>query len=203
MSALDVLTLFGAMAILAGIPSVSVLAVSTRAAAHGFLHGAAVTLGIVVADALFIALATLGLAALADAMGDAFIVIKVLGGVYMIVLGIVLWRSRPRSETRANPENASHLASFLSGLALTLGDQKAIFFYLGFLPAFVDLATVSALDIVVIILVATLAVGGVKLIYAYAAAKAGAYAGGSMQQRVNKAAGAILVAVGVALLLRR
>lgn len=203
MSALDVLALFGAMAVLAAIPSVSVLAVSTRAAAHGFLHGAAVTLGIVVADALFIALATLGLSALADAMGGAFVVVKILGGVYLIGLGIVLWRAQPPSETRPISGNASHLASFLSGLALTLGDQKAIFFYLGFLPAFVDLVTISVLDIALILAAATIAVGGVKLIYAYAAARAGAYAGGSARSKVNKIAGGILMAVGIALLLRR
>jgi len=49
---------------------------------------------------------------------------------------------------------------------ITLGDQKAILFYLGFFPAFLDLVAMSALDTAVILLVTTVAVGGVKLAYA-------------------------------------
>ena len=51
---------------------------------------------------------------------------------------------------------------FLTGLLVTLGDQKAILFYLGFFPAFVNLAALSLADTSLILAVATVAVGGPK-----------------------------------------
>ena len=50
----SIVALFSAMVVLAFIPSVSVLAVSTRSATSGFIHGVFTTLGIVVGDIIFI-----------------------------------------------------------------------------------------------------------------------------------------------------
>lgn len=48
---------------------------------------------------------------------------------------------------------------------VTLADYKAIFFYLSFLPAFLDLAAVSTLDLVVLSLIVVFAVGIPKIVY--------------------------------------
>jgi threonine/homoserine/homoserine lactone efflux protein len=53
--------LFAAMTLLVLVPSVSVLAVSARAASSGFRHGVYVTLGIIAGDTVFIVLAIFGL----------------------------------------------------------------------------------------------------------------------------------------------
>ena len=53
------------MIVLAIIPSISVLAVSARAAAFGFTHGMFTALGIVAGDIIFILIAVYGLALLA------------------------------------------------------------------------------------------------------------------------------------------
>src|SRR5690606_15721683 len=87
-------TLFGAMAVLAAVPSVSVLAVSARSATLGFAHGACTAMGIVVGDLWFILLAMFGLALLAEMTDGLFFLIKFLGGTYLIWLGISLWMSR-------------------------------------------------------------------------------------------------------------
>lgn len=70
------LALFGAMAVLAAVPSVSVLAVAARSVSDGFAHGAATAMGVVVGDVLFILLALFGLALLAEAMGDLFFLVE-------------------------------------------------------------------------------------------------------------------------------
>lgn len=84
--------LAGVMLVAAAIPSVSVLAVSARSAAHGIAHGLAVSLGIVLGDVLFILVAIYGLALLAAALGEHFAWIHYLGGIYLIWLGLGLWR---------------------------------------------------------------------------------------------------------------
>ena len=165
-------TLFGAMVVLALVPSISVLAVTTRSAASGFIHGVSTTAGIVVGDVFFIILAIFGLSVLADTLGSLFVLVKYLGGTYLIWLGITLWRSRPKAVEEDGVTESSLLSSFLAGLFITLGDQKAILFYLVFFPAFVDLSTLSYLDAGIIILIAIIAVGGVKLAYAFMADRA-------------------------------
>ena len=194
------LALFGAMAVLAAVPSVSVLAVATRSVSDGFAHGAAVAMGVVVGDVLFILLALFGLALLAEAMGDLFFLVKYLGGAYLVWLGIALWK-RGRS-TQARPANgaATLKSSFMTGLLVTLGDQKAVVFYLGFLPAFVELGTLSHPDIGAVLAGAVLAVGGVKLGYAYAADKAGILIGAKLGTTLNGLAACVLVTMGIFIL---
>jgi threonine/homoserine/homoserine lactone efflux protein len=159
----NIVSLFTAMVVLAAIPSLSVLTVTTRAATYGFIHGVFTTIGIVMGDIIFILIAIWGLSFLSETMGSLFIAIKYLGGAYLIWLGISLCRSKAQEMTTEQPVKSSLFSSFVTGLVITLGDQKATLFYLGFLPAFLDVSKISYLDTIAVILVATLAVGGVKL----------------------------------------
>lgn len=191
--------LFGVMAVLAAIPSVSVLIVTVRSAASGFLHGVFAALGIVAGDIFYVAVAIFGLSVLADKMGDLFVLVKYLGGAYLVWLGIALLRSKPKT-VEAGEAGESLLSSFLTGLFITLGDQKAILFYLGFFPAFLDMSTISWLDAGIIVAITVVSVGGVKLGYAYMADRAGALAGSGFGRGMNRVAGSIVIAVGMFLI---
>ena len=91
----------------------------------------------------------------------------------------------------------------MTGLLITLGDQKAILFYLGFFPAFLDLSEMTPADTLIIIIIATLGVGGAKLVYAFLADRARVLFDGSGAARgLNLLAAGIMVAVGVVLLLK-
>jgi threonine/homoserine/homoserine lactone efflux protein len=138
--------LLGALIVLAIIPSVSVLAVTARSAAFGFTHGVLTALGIVAADILFILIAVYGLALVAELMGAQFKLVQYLGGAYLIWLGISLWRADTKARQSDEVKQSSHSSSFLTGFLITLGDQKAILFYLGFFPAFVDLSRMTPAD---------------------------------------------------------
>jgi threonine/homoserine/homoserine lactone efflux protein len=195
--------LFGTMVVLAAIPSVSVLAVSARSAASGFVHGALTTLGVVLGDVVFILLAVYGLAAIAELMGDRFVLVRYLGAAYLVWLGVVLWRSRPRADRIEGRTESSRAASVLTGLLITLGDQKAILFYLGILPAFLDLTAVSVLDAGLIVAIAAVAVAGPKLVYAYLAARAGrTFQSARLSRALNIVAGGVMIGVGVLLVAR-
>ena len=91
-------------------------------------------------------------------------------------------------------------SSFATGLLITLGDQKAVLFYLGFLPAFMNLGLVTAPDVVVIAIVAALSVGGVKLLYAAAASRARILLGTRVAHGMNRVAAGVMIAVGLFLL---
>ncbi|MBD2326271.1 LysE family translocator [Alkalinema sp. FACHB-956] len=199
--------LFSAMTILAAIPSVSVLTVVTRSASLGFLHGLLTSLGIVVGDVVFIIIAIWGLAFIVATMGGFFVLIKYLGGAYLIWLGIQLSQAQSKPTGTETIADASLISSFLAGLFITLGDQKAVLFYLGFFPAFLDLPKISPLDTAIVITIAILAVGGVKVTYAYMADRTRRlmkhpWINHPFSQFLNTIAGIVMIVVGLFLILR-
>ncbi|MFW5454438.1 LysE family translocator [Thioalkalivibrio sulfidiphilus] len=198
MSLLDVILLFSVMSLLALVPSASVALVVTRSSTAGFPHGAAVAAGIVLGDLVFVCLAVLGLAVMAEAMGGFFVVVKYLAGAYLIWFGLSLLRAkRPTLAGTRDRSTSSLTVSFFSGLILTLGDIKAIFFYASLFPAFVDLSSISATDLASIVVITLLAVGGVKVGYAYAGVRVASLAGGRGAGRGAKvAAGGLMIGVG-------
>lgn len=208
----SIVSLFATMLILALVPSLSVLAVTARAAALGLRHGVATTLGIVAGDLVFIIVAVLGLSVLAEVAGAYLVILSYAGGVYLIWLGIRLWRSAPlmgAPGAAASPvatDSTPLFSSLMAGLLLTLGDQKAILFYFVFFPAFADLDRLTPLDTGLILVVAAVAVGAAKLAYALAAIRAVTFIGGTAGHAVaiflNRLAALILVAVGGFLILR-
>ena len=199
----SIAALFVAMIVGAAMPTVSSLAVLARTAASGFTHGVLTALGIVAGDITFILIAIYGLSFLADMLGDLFVIVKYLGGAYLIWLGATLWMSKADSAEIEGVTESSLLASFLTGLFITLVDLKAIIFYLGFLPAFIDMVTISIIDTGIILIVATVAVGTPKLAYAIMADRARLFSKNARAKKViNVVAGSIMIAVGVFLIIQ-
>jgi threonine/homoserine/homoserine lactone efflux protein len=191
------------MIVLAIIPSVSVLAVSARAAAFGFTHGLFTALGIVAADAIFILVAVYGLSLIAELMGEQFTLIKYIGGFYMIWLGVSLWRADAKARKSDSIDESTWSSSFLAGFLITFADQKAILFYLGFFPAFIDLSRMTPIDTIIIIIIAIVGVGGSKLVYAYLADRASLIFKNTAAIRgINVFAACVMIVVGVALLMK-
>ncbi|MCU0524977.1 MAG: LysE family translocator [Elainella sp. Prado103] len=195
----SMVALFSAMVILAAIPSLSVLAVSARSAMGGFVHGLFTTIGIVLGDITFIVLAIWGLSFLSETMGEFLGWIKYVGGAYLMILGVELWRSNSPALEVGQVAESSLLSSLLTGLLITLGDQKATLFYLGFLPAFLDLSRITYGDTLVIVAITIVAVGGVKLGYALLADRARWLMNARVRTGMNRLAGAVLIAVGIVL----
>ena len=197
----SLISLFLTMLLLAAIPSTSVLMVVSRSLSSGFLHGSMTALGIVVGDVLFILLAILGLSAVATALGGLFTLLKLVSGVYLVVLGVALWRASVTSVRVERLAKASWLSSFLGGLLITIGDQKAVLFYMGLLPAFVELAALTVADIVSVVLIAVVAVGGVKVAYAYAAdGTIALFQSSRILRLINRAASSAMILTGLYLL---
>ncbi|HET7687692.1 MAG TPA: LysE family translocator [Candidatus Macondimonas sp.] len=202
---LDLVTiaaLFGAMALLALTPSMSVFAVTANAASGGFVPGAFTALGIVLGDLVFIFFAIFGLALLAENFGNLFFLLKYAGGLYLIWLGVSLWRSKRKEMKDVATTASSLMNSFMTGLLITISDQKALLFYLGFFPAFLDLAALTALDIGLVGLLSIIAVGGVKLGYAYAAARTRLKLGNRIGKRSSVLAASIMITIGTIMIMQ-
>lgn len=203
MSIDSLFALFCAMLILAIVPGPAVLAIIARSFSSGKLQAFCMTAGIVLGDYIFIVLALFGLSALAEVMGTAFIIIKYLSAAYLIWLGIKLLRTKADSIDIEASKNSSLISNFLTGFFITLGNPKAILFYVGFFPAFVNVNEVTLSDTMLIMLAATAAFGSVNMCYSLLAVKAkNTFKSHNAATIVNRSAGTIMVSTGALVAVR-
>ncbi|WP_090702930.1 LysE family translocator [Nitrosomonas aestuarii] len=192
------------MITLAAMPSTSVALVVIRSATMNPTNGVAVSMGIVLGDLILVGLAILGLTVLSELIGGFFLAVKIAAGMYLIWFGTNLIRSRTINLTCKYSGTGGGLsASFLAGLFVTLGDVKAIVFYASLFPAFVDISALTLPDIAIILLITVAAVGGVKLVYAFAATKVMAIGREfGVGNKARLASGALMVGAGTYLIAR-
>ena len=199
-------SLFGAMLVLALTPGISVFTVTARTLAGGLSHGLATILGIILGDIVFVLFVVYGLGYIAESFAPLFGLLNIVGGIYLLGMGIRLWRSSSTVKFTA-PTTAPNLtlsSSVTLGLFITLGNQKAILFYLGFLPAFLDLTQFTPLDTALTILSATLALGGVMTGYALLAGRLRVYFSDARRARLkNRLTCALLIGTGIGMALAR
>ncbi len=176
-------------------------AVVTTAIGRGFPRAAAMSLGIGLGDVIFLLLAVFGLAVLAEALGSFFFVVKLLGAAYLIWLGIALWRSPPQVDL-SSARSGGGLGPFLGGFALTLGNPKVIAFYLGFLPALMDLQILTRGQLVLVTATTFSVIAGVLMAYAALAARSRQFfandeRGGFARRLLGRVMGSTLIGTGV------
>ena len=186
------------MLVLAVAPGPSDVAVVSRSLTAGFKQGLWMVGGIVVADLLFILVAVYGLTELAS-YTFVFTLVKHTCGAYLIFLGLSAFKPQVNDAPQRSKFEGS--SSFSAGLLITLGDPKAIFFYMGLFPAFVDLATIAPTDTALVMLIAMTVVAGVKAVYAYLAKRAKRFfENDAVRRRLERVAGSVLVGTGLFLL---
>lgn len=187
------------------IPGPAIAMVVGRSLSGGFRSSAHLILGILLGDVFYMALVFLGLAALGEMLGGLFVVVRYLAALYLIYLGVSLWRRDVRAQLAAlSARPGDAFRSFLTGFGITLGNPKAILFHLGFLPTFFDLQALTAADALVIIGVFVAILGTVFALYAFAASKASGFFKEPRTLRLlNRLSGTLLVGAGTAVLLKR
>ena len=200
MSITSGIALFVAMLLSAAIPGPSVLAVLSRSLSFGWKQGLLVVLGVIIADYIFIFLALSGLSALASAMGEFATVIKYVGVAYLFWLAYTTWTSDVSESSSTSSEQGMKASSVTIGLLMTVSNPKAILFYMGFFPAFIDLKTFTTTDVMMILVISTVAVGGVLSLYACTASKARfVFQGRSAKMLLNRLSGGFLATCGALL----
>ena len=203
MSLLNIFAFSLAMFLLAITPGPGVFATISRALSSGFLNASFVVIGIVIGDIIFLLLAIFGLSAIASILGDFFILVKYLGGIYLLFLGYKILTSKEQETNLKGIYELSWKKNFLTGLIITLSNPKVILFYLGFLPTFINLQTLTAIDIFIISTVVTIVLGGVMLAYAYSASSAkNLFKSKSSKRKMNIAAGSVMIRAGAVLIIK-
>lgn len=187
--------LFGTMVVLSLAPGPTEVVLVARAATQGPASGAAMIAGIVFADFLLIAIAFSGLVAAAAALGSLPTAALGGAGAFLLYLGVAQLRSSASAPDAS--ATRQQVASFSSGLLLTLGDPKAVFGYAALLPAFVDLSSASVKDAFVVFALAATAITLAKGLYVGLADRAASFLLDARAWRaLNRVAGGVLVCTG-------
>ncbi len=126
---------------LALLPGPDILFVLAQSVTRGFRPAFAVSLGLFSGLFVHTAAVALGVAALVAASPVLFKVIKILGALYLVFLGISALRATPVPVAGPQPENAQAPFAFgkfyRRGIIMNLLNPKVIIFFLSFLPGFV------------------------------------------------------------------
>lgn len=196
----DLLRYGVALAILVATPGPVVVATVARTLSGGIRAAVPLAAGVAVGDVLWPLLAIFGLAAIAEIWGQLMQVLHYVGAGILVWMG---WRliTRPRRALAERPDPAllrrDSGRAFVAGLLVNLGNPKSIFFFMGLLPAFFQIAALTALDIVVIVGMSA----GVLFLgnFVWAAAAHGArrvLGTPRMLRRVDRASGGALIGAG-------
>ncbi len=105
--------------------------------------------GNITALLIFATLSALGLGAILLASSKAFLLIKVVGSVYLCYLGVKLWAARaapqptltpavPFIPTNENIKEATHFALYQEGLLVGITNPKTIVFFTALFPQFLS-----------------------------------------------------------------
>jgi threonine/homoserine/homoserine lactone efflux protein len=201
------LAFVAASAILLVIPGPTILTVISYSLSHGRRANVPLVAAVALGDSTALVLSLLGLGALLAASAFWFTVVKWVGGVYLLVLGIRLFRSGVTLTDTATPLAAagSHWRLFANTYAITALNPKGMIFFVAFLPQFISPAADGSAQLW--ILAATFVVMATinATLYAlFAASAAKLLSSPRAQRRFRFAGGSLLSAAGVwALLARR
>lgn len=143
------------MIILSATPGIGVLSSISTALSKGFKSSLLFISGLVVGDIFFFILAIAGMSAISKIMGQLFFIIKILGGLYLIYIGLQIIKHR-KDEIVFNGLKTAKYKTLLSGLLVTLGNPKPVLFYASIVPTIIDIHQVNLFEVMAIISIISL-----------------------------------------------
>lgn len=209
MPSIEILAAFIATtAIFAFIPGPAMLYAAARTMAGGRRSGLIAVLGIHLGCYVHIAAAAAGLSALFHAIPTLYLAVKLAGAVYLIWLGISLFRSAsPRDADLSRITPKSGRRAFMESVTVEVLNPKTAIFFLAFLPQFVDASAAFPLwlqlTILGIVINAVFSLADVVCVVLAGFVVDRLKRSGRTQRLVQRAGGAILVGLGAHLALQR
>jgi threonine/homoserine/homoserine lactone efflux protein len=190
MTIYGLLTFCAVYALTVASPGPGVAAVIARGLAHGMKGTPAFISGFLAGDLVWFGIAATGLAALARTAATLFVAIKWAGVVYLLYLAYRLWTAPAESVEVKSDDRQHGWRAFMASFLLTLGNPKAILFFLALLPTVVDLSTLNLLSIVEISVAMCIVQPAVLIVYSLLAAKARQlFTTPSAVRRLNRSSG--------------
>jgi len=189
----------GLYAVAIAVPGPGIVAIVARALGSGFRATIPAALGIAMGDLILMTLSAFGLALLAQEMGRLFLIVKIAGALYLLYLGIKYWTAPVPEGNDIVPTSAGR--GFLAYLGLTLGNPKAIAFFVALLPTAIDPRTLTIVGYLQLCCATLVLIPAITLSYAALAHRMrGFVSNARARRRINKGAGAVMIGAGVTIM---
>lgn len=121
------------------IPGPTIILVISQAVTHGRKSVVPLVVGVLLGDFTAMICSLLGLGAILSASAFLFSVFKWVGAIYLLYLGIQMWRSKPQKHSDTGSGHKSSAISLLRrSFIVTALNPKSIAFFVAFLPQFMD-----------------------------------------------------------------
>ncbi len=145
------------MAGLWAVPGPVWVALTARALSGGFAAAWPLAVGVALGDLIWPLAAILGLTWIESTYGDLLSILRWLASAIFLLMGILLIR-KPAATLSSDSRltRPGMWAGFSVGVAAVIGNPKAILFYMGALPGFFALDSLTATDIAAIIALSAL-----------------------------------------------
>ena len=198
-TASDIALYAGALLVLFLTPGPVWVALVARTLSGGFNAAWPLALGVVVGDVIWPFLAILGVSWIISVYGGFLTLLKWVACGFFLWMGLAVIRNADKtiaSDSRLT--RPGMWAGFLAGLAVILGNPKAILFYMGMLPGFFDLTALTWADIAVICFLSLIVplLGNLTLALSIGRARALMTSPAALR-RINLVAGWLLIGVGL------
>ena len=205
MTEMNNLPLFLAAALLVALtPGPGIFYVAARTLAGGRGEGMASSIGLGLGGLVHVIAGAVGISALVMASAEAFTVVKILGAVSLVWLGLKAWREA-RVLLPTDVRTTGSRQAFREGIIVEALNPKTAAFFLAFIPQFVDASQPLAAQFVVlgVISVALNTTTDIVVTYGAAIARAGLENRPSLIMRARQASGAVMCGLGASLLFVR
>jgi threonine/homoserine/homoserine lactone efflux protein len=201
-SLFDLLLYAGGMFALWAVPGPVWVALTARTLTGGFASAWPLAVGVAIGDAVWPLAAIFGLTWIESVYGDFLGLLQWIAAVIFVVMGILLLRKTGEVTPDSRLTKPGRLAGFLTGVAVVIGNPKAILFYMGMLPGFFDLTRINGWDIAVILAVsATIPMIGNLSLALFIGRARQLLASPESVRRINLISGVLLIGVGVVIAL--
>ena len=173
------ITYFLATTVILIIPGPTIILVISQAVAHGRKSVVPLAAGVVLGDFTAMTLSLLGLGAIMSASAALFTMFKWVGAIYLLYLGIKMWRANPDAgSAQPGKKDASPRSLFKSAFIVTALNPKSIAFFVAFLPQFISPRSPAFSQILIL--------GGTFLVLALANAALYALFAGQLRETIKK-----------------
>ena len=195
----DLLLYCGALVILFLTPGPVWLALMARALSGGFQAAWPLALGVALGDILWPLVAVLGITWILSVFDTMMELLRWIASGVFILMGVALIRQAgDKISTDSRLTRPGMWSGFIAGIVAILGNPKAVLFYIGVLPGFFDLRSISAPDIAAILAVSVLIplIGNLSIALLVGHVR-GFLTAPRTLRRINLVSGVMLVFVGL------
>ena len=197
MSLQEILALLLIILVFVVSPGPGTLAVFGKSMQQGFIAAFFLSFGLILGDITYLVAIILSLDFFSNTIAYYMDQVKIVGGMYLIYLGVQSWRSGS-FKIKKDISKKSNLAEFVTGYLISMANPKVMVFYIAILPNFINLKNLSLLiasEIIVITFLGLMA--GISVINLGASKIKNKLESSDSNAYINRIVGSIMMVAGI------